>query len=137
MGGGSAHPPPEPMKFALNASLNSLPSNSNLHLWGKRASVSCPLCRGSSQFLEHILNNCPKALELCRYSKRHDDVLTVIRNFIRLHLLPNFTMTIDLKSETYSFPIHITPTNLRPDIICWSDVKREMWLVELTMSIES
>ena len=129
--------PPEPMKFALNASLNSLPSNSNLHLWGKRASASCPLCRGSSQSLEHILNNCPKALELRRYSKRHDDVLTVIGNFIRLHLPPNFTITIDLEFESYSFPVHITPTNLRPDIVWWSDVKREVWLVELTISFES
>ena len=129
--------PPEPMKFALNASLNSAPSNSNLHLWGKRESASCPLCHGSSQSLEHILNNCPKALELRRYSKRHDDVLAVIENFIMLHLPPNFTITIDLESETYSFPIHITPTNLHPDIVWWSDVKREVCLVELTISFES
>ena len=41
--------PPEPLKFALNASLNTLPTNSNLHMWGKKASNICPLCRASSQ----------------------------------------------------------------------------------------
>ena len=129
--------PPEPMKFALNASLNSLPSNSNLHLWGKRASASCPLFRGSSQSLEHFFNNCPKAPELHQYSKRHDEVVVIIGNFIRSHLPPNFTITIDLTSETYSFSNHITPTNLCPDIVWWSDVKKEVWLVELTISFES
>ena len=28
--------PPEPMKFALCASLDSFPTNANLHMWGKK-----------------------------------------------------------------------------------------------------
>ena len=40
--------PPEPLKFALNASLNTLPTNSNLHMWGKKASDICPLCLKSN-----------------------------------------------------------------------------------------
>jgi hypothetical protein len=32
--------PSEAMKFALNASLDTLPNNSNLHMWGKRSSDS-------------------------------------------------------------------------------------------------
>ena len=129
--------PPETMKFALNASLNTLPTNANLHMWGKNPTNICPLCQESRQSLVHILNNCPVALELRRYSKRHDTVLQVIRDFIRSHLPPQLSIFIDSPSETYSFPHHITPTNLRPDIVWWSDQQRELWLFELTISYES
>ena len=129
--------PPEPLKFVLNASLNTLPTNSNLHMWGKKASDICPLCRVSRQTLSHVLNNCPMAMELRRYSRRHDAVLQVIGDFIKTHLPPQFSISIDSPSEVYNFPQHITPTNLRPDIVWWSDQRRELWLLELTVSYES
>ena len=96
--------PPETMKFALNASLNTLPTNANLHMWGKKPTNICPLCQESRQSLVHILNNCPVALELRRYSKRHDTVLQVIGDFIRSHLPPQFSISIDSPSEAYSSP---------------------------------
>ena len=129
--------PPEPLKFVLNSSLNTLPTNSNLHMWGKKASNICPLCRVSSQTLSHVLNNCPMAMELRRYSHRHDAVLQVIGDFIKTHLPTQFSITIDSPSEAYSFPQHITPTNLRPDIVWWSDQRRELCLLELTVSYET
>ena len=46
----------EQMKFALNAAVDALPHNANLHLWRKRKDTSCPLC-GSNQSLLHVLNN--------------------------------------------------------------------------------
>ena len=125
------------MSFVLRASLDSLPTNVNLNRWGKKPSAVCPLCRGDRQTLLHILNNCPMAMELRRYSMRHDAVLKIIADFITSHLPPNFSISIDLSSETYSFPHHITPTSLRPDIVWWSDQKRELWLFELTVSYES
>ena len=42
--------PPEPV---LNATLNSLPTNSNLKLWGEKAFNICLLCLGSRQTLKH------------------------------------------------------------------------------------
>ena len=33
--------PPEPLKFALNASLNTLPTNANLHTWGRKSKDTC------------------------------------------------------------------------------------------------
>ena len=59
---------PEPLKFALNASLNTLPTNANLHTWGKKSSDICPLCQQSCQFLSHVLNNCLAAMDLWHYS---------------------------------------------------------------------
>ena len=35
--------PPEPLKFALNASLNTLPTNAVLHTWGKKPGDTCTL----------------------------------------------------------------------------------------------
>ena len=35
--------PEEQMKFALNAALDVLPHNSNLHLWKKKNSPACTL----------------------------------------------------------------------------------------------
>ena len=52
------------------------------------------------------------------------------------NLPPDFAFTIDHPSESYSFPHHITPTGLRPDIVWWSDMQRELSLFELTISYE-
>ena len=129
--------PPEPLKFTLNASLDTLPTNANLHKWGKKSSDTCPLCKSARQTLLHVLNNCRVALELRRYSLRHNAVLHVIGDFIKAHLPSQFTISIDSPSEAYSFPHHITPTCLRPDIVWWSDQHKELWLFELTVSYES
>ena len=37
----------------------------------------------------------------------------------------------------YSFPHHISPTNLRPDMVWWSDEVKEIRLLELTISYET
>ena len=41
--------PPEPLKFALNASLDTLPTNAKLHAWGKKTRDTCPLCNEHRQ----------------------------------------------------------------------------------------
>lgn len=58
-----------------------LPSPSNLHIWGKGESPTCPLCsrRGT---LKHILSCCPKALGEGRYRGRHNQVLKAIAEAI-------------------------------------------------------
>jgi hypothetical protein len=129
--------PPEPLRFALNAAVDTLPTNCNLHRWGKRPSAMCPLCNGSRQSLQHVLNNCSKSMELRRYSDRHDQVLHILSSFVKRHLPPSFSMTTDLHDQRYLFPQHITPTTLWPDIVWWSEEKRVLWLCELTISYET
>jgi hypothetical protein len=68
--------PSEAMKFALNASLDTLPNNSNLHMW------SSALCYQQRQSLLHVLNKCPMAMELQQYSRRHDEVLNMLNEFV-------------------------------------------------------
>ena len=79
---------------------------------------------------------CPAAMDLWHYSKRHDEVLQVLEDFIRARLPPHFFITINA-SASYCFPSHITPTSLRPDIVWWREDLRELWLLELTISYES
>ena len=128
--------PPEPMKFALNVMLDTLTTNSNLRRWGKKPHDTCPLC-SSHQSLCHVLNNCPTSLKLHRYSRRHDEVLQLLGEFIKFKLNPSFSFTIDLPTTTYSFPQHITSTDIQPDIVWWSDDRKELWLLELTINNES
>ena len=129
--------PPEPLSFVLNATVELLPTNANLNKWGKRPSPSCALCQGEHQSLLHILNDCPTAMSLRRYSARHDDVLRVLLAFVGTYLPPSFSMTVDSAESTYLFPHHITPTNLRPDVVWWSEEKKELRLLELTISYET
>ena len=76
--------PQHVFKFALNATHDTLPHNSNLHLWKKRSSSSCQLCHQPDQNLIHVLNNCKVALDLRRYNERHDRVLQAMANVICL-----------------------------------------------------
>jgi len=103
--------PAEQMKFALNAAVDTLPHNANLHLWKKKESDRCPLC-GERQTLIHTLNNCEVALDQRRYNERHDEVLRHIANAISKKLPPTTNFTADLEA-TYHFPLHIAPTDVQ------------------------
>ena len=63
------------LKFSLNAVQDTLPHNANLAMWRRREGLSsaCKLC-GERQTLLHVLNNCPKALNMHRYNEWHDAV---------------------------------------------------------------
>ena len=93
---------------------------------GRRSSDTCPLCQQSRQSLPHVLNNCPAAMDLWRYSKRHDEVLQVLGDFIRAHIPPHFSISIDAPTALYCFLSHITPTSLQLDIVWWSEDLREL-----------
>ena len=85
----------EQMKFALNAAVDMLPHNANLHLWKKKPNDSCPLC-GERQTLVHTLNNCKVALDQRRYNKRHDEALQAIVSTVAEKLPSTTSFTTDL-----------------------------------------
>ena len=128
--------PDEPFKFILNAAHDTLPHNANLHLWGKKVSDTCPLCHADSQNLVQVLNLCQVALNLRRYNDRHDSVLTVLYATISQHLPESVSSTVDLANR-YVFPSHIVSTDLRPDIVWWSDKEQSVCLVELTVCYDT
>ena len=127
--------PPEQMKFALNASQDTLPHNSNLARW-KNMSAACTLC-GQRQTLQHVLNHCQVALDLRRYNARHDGVLDVIHSFVSADLPRGYQAIADLPDQApYTFPPHIATTDSRPDLVVWNDATREVMLFELTVCFE-
>ena len=99
-------------------------------------SRNCKLC-GQHQTLLHVLNHCPVALQLRRFNRRHDAVLTVIADLIRAHKSPSQNLIIDVPGMNYYYPQHISTTDSRPDIVLWQDNPREVNLMELTVCFET
>ena len=123
------------MKFALNATLDVLPHNSNLHLWQKKNSPACTLC-GGNQTLLHVLNNCTTARDHRRYNSRHDLVLHGVAAAIKSQLPETTTMSVDI-GEGYQLPCRIVSTDLRPDILWWDFSHKSVCFVELTVCFET
>ena len=117
------------LKFALNAATDTLPHNANLALW-RALDDSCRLC-GKRQTLCHILNHCDVALR--RYNHRHDTILSMMASFFSSN---RQQITVDLDAS-YHIPSHIASTDLRPDIVMWSDLKKTVLLIELTVCFET
>ena len=127
----------EAMKFALNAALDTLPPNSNLTRWYRGSCINqCKLC-GKKQTLLHVLNNCEVALNLRRYNMRHDRILQLIVTAAQAYSPVRYQLVADLPVDQYHFPSHITPTDLRPDIVLWSNSQRTLNIIELTVSYET
>ena len=124
------------MKFALNAAQDTLSHNVNLAHW-HNLSDTCKLCRGR-QTLLHLLNNCPVAVQCRRYNQWHDLVLTEITTFLTKVLDSDYTIVSDLAgADTYTFPPILVITDLRPDIVVFSEAKQHATIIELTVSFES
>ena len=130
--------PPECLKFALNVAQDTLPHNANLSVWRREAGLSglCKLCN-QRQTLLHALNHCQVALELRRYNQRHDNVLQTITDELQKHCPPEYQMMADLPNTNYDFPSAAASTDLRPDLVMWSDSQQVMVLTELTVCFET
>ena len=126
--------PDEILKFSLNSAVDTLPHNANLHLWKKKESSSCPLC-GEKQSLIHVLNACSVVRDKRHYNVRHDSVLREVVATIQEFLPPTYEFTADTGS--YSFPQHIVPTDLRPDIVWWNNKGHVLYIAELTIAFET
>jgi hypothetical protein len=67
------------LKFAVNSSIDTLPTFTNLRRWGNCASVNCLLCLNMvKQILFHVLVNCKHTLDQGRLTWRHNFVLNHI-----------------------------------------------------------
>ena len=82
-----------------------------------------------------ILNNCSVARDARWYNHRHDLVLQAIAAAVRAQLSPTAILTADLSD--YNFPLHIVPTDLRPDLVWWDEVCKSLRLAELTVCFET
>ena len=71
-----------------------------------------------------------------RYNVRHDSILRAITETVRHNISSTATVTADI-SDTYEFPHHIIPTDLRPDLVWWDEAHKSITLVELTVCFET
>ena len=125
------------VKFAMNASLETLPLADNLKRRGKRASDLCMVCGGNGkQTLHHILSSCSSALTQGRYTWRHDSVLKTLFNFIEGKLQEGFVIFADLAGKDagggHVVPPDILATSQRPDIVVVDRPNRKIFIFELT-----
>ena len=115
----------------LNAAVDMLPPNYNLHKLGKRTSAMCPL-----RPLQHVLNSRSKSMKIRCYSERHNHILHILSSVMKCHPPPSFSIMTDLHDK-YLLSQHITPTALRPDIVWWSEERHVLWMCALTVPYES
>jgi len=130
------------LKFALNASIDTLPTFTNLKRWGKRASVNCHLCGNTvKQTLFHVLVHCNHTMDQGRMTWRHDSVLKHIAGCLKsaLESLSTVEVYCDLEGLQApgggSIPAEIMAQAQRPDLVILdrSDHGRHrISLVELT-----
>ena len=56
-------------------------------------------------------------------------------SLLSAYTAPSANISADL--GVYTFPHHIVPTDLRPDIVLWDDTLRKIVLIELTICFET
>ena len=127
------------MKFAVNAAMDSLPSFTNLHRWGKRLSGNCPLCSCKGT-LFHILNHCSNMLD--RYLWRHNNIIRIIISSLEnSQLVKNNKAIISADIAGYltaggTVPPDVIPTAQKPDIVVTFPESKTIILFELTVPFE-
>ena len=56
---------------------------------------------------------------------------------VQTHLPEGYQLLADIPGTNYNFPHHVVATTLRPDLVIWSDQKKALHLVELTICYET
>ena len=126
------------LKFAVNASIDTLATNANLKRWGKRSNAKCGLCQ-KRETLHHTLNNCETMLD--RYLWRHNSIISYMHGIIKsgASLESNLDIYSDLPGEhlgASTVPIDILVTAQKPDIFIVDRTNQKCILFELSVPFE-
>lgn len=127
------------LQFAIKASMDTLPTFSNLRRWGKRTTDQCSQCHNTGT-LHHNLNHCAKMLD--RYLWRHNSIINYI-----LSVLSKSEAIVDQSYKLFAdiegwnvngstIPQNVLQTNLKPDIVILNETTKHIILVELTVPFE-
>ena len=125
-----------------------------LKRWKLTTEASCFLSNKDTHTTSDIIGACEVALGQARLSFLHDNVLRITISQIRSSIItikssfPNSKQPIKIKfvktgwvllgdlDGTFSFPLHIASTELRPNITIFSNKLQRVILVELTCPCE-
>ena len=124
------------LKFAVNSSIDTLPTKSNLKRWGKRSSTKCNFC-DSKETLHHVLNNCVHMLP--RYLWRHNSILTHIIKTISKDLSEQWKIYSDLPDAMQgcsTIPTDILVTAQKPDLVIRDSESKSIFIIELSVPFE-
>jgi hypothetical protein len=112
------------LKFALNASIDTLPTFTNLKRWGKRASVNRHLCGNTvKQTLSHVLVHFNHTMDQGRMTWRHEFVLGHIAGCLKSALESLHTIEVYCNLEGRqapgggSIPASVMVQTQRPDLV--------------------
>jgi hypothetical protein len=112
------------LKFAVNSSIDVLPTFTNLRRWGKRASVNCQLCGNMvKQMLFHFLVHCKHTLDQGRLTWRHESILNHIVGCLKSALEGNSMVELYCNFDglqapgSRSIPADVMVQAQRPDLI--------------------
>ncbi len=124
------------LKFAVNASIDTLPTKANLKRWGKRSTTKCNFC-DSKETLHHILNNCTHMLD--RYLWRHNSILSFIIKTVSKDLPDSWTIYSDLPNNMHgcsTIPTDILITSQKPDLVILNKQSKSIYIMELSVPFE-
>ena len=120
------------MKWLINSSIDTLPTNVNLFQWGKRSNNLCSLHCGKKETTNHILNCCTKSTD--RYVWRHNCVLGYILKCLDTS---KYTCYSDIDgfqtSSGGTVPPNICVTTLWPHLVIVDNTNQSVKLFELTV----
>ena len=71
-----------------------------------------------------------------RYTWRHDEVLTLLKDYLSQNLLLNFGFDCDLPHCSYNYLLRNFSSLLRPDICIFDHDKKKLLLLELTIPFD-
>ncbi len=126
------------LSFAVRATIDFLPTFSNLRNWGKRTTVNCKLC-GNKETLSHVLNSCPVSLEQGRLTWRHNTILSHIIKLFKSSF-SSCSIFADIPGHSTgggTIPPDILVTKLKPDMVVIHDDGVSIDLIELTVPFET
>ena len=78
------------------------------------------------------------ALKYRRYNDRHDEVLRTITTYLKEEISEDFTVVADLDDhQSYLSPLnYIAVSDLRPDVVMFSQLQKAAFIFELTIFSE-
>ena len=126
--------PHKQLSWLVRASIDCLPSFSNLRRWNKVLSHKCALCP-RPETMWHVLNGCDVALNQKRFNLRHDSILLHIVKQMKASKCKK-RIIADLEGYRlpggHTIPQDIVVTNERPDLVLIDEETGKIELFDLT-----